>query len=133
MLKDIAGKYYFENNCNCAEALLRGADEYYGLGLAPDAYKLVSAFGGGMGCGKACGAVCGAMAVIGKMHVETVAHEQEGFKELCAGFVAKAEEALGSIECSELVPRFKTEERRCGATVEITADVLEAYLKEQGK
>ncbi|MBQ6693002.1 MAG: C-GCAxxG-C-C family protein [Clostridia bacterium] len=133
MLKDHADQFYFEHNCNCAEAVLRGADECYGMNLGAEEHKLLSAFGGGMGCGKACGAVCGALAVIGKRNVKTVAHEEEGFKELCAGFVAKAEEKLGSIECSDLVPRFKTEERRCAATVELVSDLLEEYLKEQGK
>ncbi len=133
MLKDHAAQYYFDHNCNCAEAVLRGADEFCGLKLGAEDYKLLSAFGGGMGCGKACGAVCGALAVIGKLNVKTVAHEEEGFKELCAGFVAKAEEKLGSIECAEIAPRFKTEERRCAATVELVSDLLEEYLKEQGK
>ena len=30
MLKDIIGKYYFEQNYNCAETILRAGNEYYG-------------------------------------------------------------------------------------------------------
>ena len=33
MLKDIFEKYYFDGNYNCAETMIRAANEYYSLGL----------------------------------------------------------------------------------------------------
>ena len=66
MLRDNVKKYYLEQDYNCAETILRCIDEEYGIGLTEDDFKLVSAFGGGMGCGSSCGALCGAMAALGR-------------------------------------------------------------------
>ena len=55
MLRDNVKKYYLEQDYNCAETILRCIDEEYGIGLTEDDFKLVSAFGGGMGCGSSCG------------------------------------------------------------------------------
>ncbi len=33
MLKDVADKYYFAQNYNCAETTLHAANEHYDLGL----------------------------------------------------------------------------------------------------
>ncbi len=125
-------KAYLEEDYNCAETFLRAADEAYGLGLPGGSHRLVSAFGGGMGCGRACGAVCGALAALGYMRADGRAHATEGFGSLCAGFIDKVEEACGSIECSALMPRYRTEEARCLGTVLRVAEVFEAYVAETG-
>ena len=57
-------RYYLEKDYNCAETILRAANEEYHLGLNEDSFRLVSGFGGGMGCGGTCGALSSAMAVI---------------------------------------------------------------------
>lgn len=93
-------------------------------------HKLVSGFGGGMGCERTCGAVCGALAALGYLRANGRAHATEGFRELCAGFVAKVEQECGSIECSALMARYRTEETRCLGTVLRVADILDAYLEE---
>ena len=51
-------------------------------------------------------------------------------KELCAGFVAEFEKAMGcdSLNCAAIAPKYKTPERRCQAAVEVAADALEAYI-----
>ena len=46
--------------------------------------------------------------------------------------VAALREALGGADCREIAPRLKTRETRCLRTVELAADALEAYLKENG-
>ena len=58
MIRELVPKYYLEQNNNCAEALLRAADEALSLGLPPESFRLVAGFGGGFGCGRTCGAVC---------------------------------------------------------------------------
>ncbi len=65
-MKEKARNYFLEQDCNCAESVLRAANDTYQLGVSQEDITLVSAFGGGMGCGKTCGALCGAMAVLGK-------------------------------------------------------------------
>ena len=55
MLRDYVKKYYLEQRRNCAESLLRAANEAYGLNLTEADFALLSGFGGGMGCGSVCG------------------------------------------------------------------------------
>lgn len=56
---------YFQNGLFCSEAVLRGFNEAYNLGLKEDQYKISTAFAGGLGeAGCACGAVTGCIMVI---------------------------------------------------------------------
>lgn len=126
MLRDIAVKYY-DDNCNCAEALLLAANDQYNLGLTERDIHLVGAFGGGMGCGRTCGALCGMIAALGAMRITTRAHASEGLRELSASLVKAFEDKLGSTECAELMAKYKSPERRCGLTVELAADVFEEF------
>lgn len=130
MLSEHIKKIYLEGDYNCAESILLAANEEYDLNIPKDSYKLLSPFGGGMGCGKACGAVCGALAVLGYMNVDGRAHATEGFKDLCANFVAKVEQECKCIDCSVIKPQFFVEGQRClGAVIRI-GELLEEYIKE---
>ncbi len=129
MLADVAERLYTEGDYNCAEAVLLAANEVYGFGLDPrTAHRMVSAFGGGMGCGQLCGAVAGAMAALGLAKVEGRAHTTEGFRDLCADTTAKLREALGGLDCAQLKPIYSKTEKRCAVTVRIACDVLEKQL-----
>ena len=129
MLRDNVKKYYLEQDYNCAETILRCIDEEYGIGLTEDDFKLVSAFGGGMGCGSSCGALCGAMAALGRLTVKTRAHATEGFKDTCADLVDEFRKKLGNTDCSELVKIYKKDDVRCLETVCLAADVFEEFYK----
>ena len=129
MLADVAENYFLQGDFNCAESVLLAANEVYELGLDKDTcHRLVSAFGGGMGCGLLCGAIAGAMAALGQAAVTERAHVTDGFKELCADTAAKMEEALGSVNCSVIKPELFVEGRRCAETVRRAADVLEKQM-----
>ena len=131
MLAETAKKYYLEGDYNCAESVLLAANEAYGLGLDPDTcYRLVSAFGGGMGCGSVCGALAGAMAALGQVAVTGRAHATEGFKDLCAGFVAAFEKELGAQDCKTLKERYFAEGSRCLQTVVLACGVLEKQMEQ---
>ncbi len=129
-MEDRVYDYFINRDYNCAETLLRVANDEYSLGLWEEDFKLVSAFGGGLGCEKTCGALCGAMAAIGYLKVTGRAHATENFKELCSGFVQKFEHDLGSINCDALKLKYRNEETRCLKTVVLAAHTLDAYLKE---
>ena len=129
MLADVAENYFLQGDFNCAESVLLAANDVYELGLDKEScHRLVSAFGGGMGCGLLCGAIAGAMAALGQAAVTERAHVTEGFKELCADTAAKMEEALGSVNCSVIKPELFVEGRRCAETVRRAADVLEKQM-----
>ena len=134
MLADVAERYFLEEDYNCAESLLLAANEYYALGLDADmCYRLVSAFGGGMGCGSVCGALAGSMAALGQVCVDGRAHTTEGFKAICSGFVAKFEEKLGSQMCSDIKPALFVEGKRCAQAVRLAGEALEAQMQELGR
>ena len=130
MLAEIAEKYYLEGDYNCAESVFLAANEAYGFGLDPDTcLKLVSAFGGGMGCGKLCGAVAGSMSSLGFAAVTGRAHATEGFRDLCADTAAELESALGSTECVQVKPAFFNPETRCLGAVKAACAVLEKHME----
>lgn len=132
MLKEKAYKYFISKDHNCAESVLLAVSEEYGLDIGAEEMKLVSAFGGGMGCGKLCGALAGGMAALGKLAVNERAHATENFGALCSGLCEKFKTVLGSTECAELKPIYREDDVRCLKTVELGLDVFEAYAKEQG-
>ena len=117
---------------NCAETVVRLGNERYCLGLPEEAFRLLSGFGGGMCVGKTCGAVTGAIAVLGKLAVNDRAHHTENWDELVGGLFDAMNEAFGATDCDDIVPKYRTEEERCCATVDLALEVLDAYLKENG-
>lgn len=130
MLKEIAGKYYLEKKCNCSEALLYAANEYYDLGLSVESLKIMGGFGGGMGCKTTCGALSGSIAALSCMFMQGKAHETPDMMKISGGFVKKFEEKLGDTLCSVLEAQNKTPETRCVKTVELAAEALEEYVAE---
>ena len=132
VLNDKAYEYFITKDHNCAETALLAISEEYGLGIGPEEMKLVSAFGGGMGCGKLCGVLAGSMAGLGKLAVKEKAHATENFGPLCAGLCENFEAGLGSINCAELKAMYRNDEVRCLKTVELGLDVFEAYAKNKG-
>ena len=67
MLKDTVMKYYLEQDYNCAESIIRGANEYYGLGLDEKALLAFGGFGAGCYAGRLCGACAGGIAAVSSM------------------------------------------------------------------
>ena len=132
MLKDKAYEYFITKDHNCAETALLAISEEYGLNIGPEEMKLVSAFGGGMGCGMLCGVLSGSMAALGRLAVNGRAHATENFGPLCAGLFEAFKTGLGSVKCEELKAMYRNDEVRCLKTVELGLEVFEAYAKEKG-
>ena len=132
MIKSKAYEYFITQDHNCAETALLAIRDAYGLDIGPEEMKLVSAFGGGMGCGMLCGVLAGSMAALGKLAVNGRAHATEGFGPLCAGLYENFNTCLGSTKCEELKRMYRNDEVRCLKTVELGLDVFEAYAKEKG-
>lgn len=132
MLKDKAYEYFITKDHNCAETALLAISEEYGLNIGPEEMKLVSAFGGGMGCGMLCGVLSGSMAALGRLAVNGRAHATENFGPLCAGLFEAFKTRLGSVKCEELKAMYRNDEVRCLKTVELGLEVFEAYAKEKG-
>ena len=130
MLREKAEKYYLEGNYNCAEAVLRAANEVYALALDEDALRLAGGFGGGMGAGETCGALSGAVMALSALLIKDRAHTTPDFREACAAYVARFGAEFGSLACREIKPRCAREGYRCLEAVLRAASLLEDFVAE---
>ncbi|MDO5783782.1 MAG: C-GCAxxG-C-C family (seleno)protein [Eubacteriales bacterium] len=128
MLKERATEYY-NQNYNCAETIIRAANDEYGLGLSEEAMRLSGGFGGGMGCGKACGALCGGICAISAKLIETSAHETPELRAKCTALVAAFNRILGDTECKNLMRKYKKPDVRCLNTVLLGCEALESVME----
>ena len=63
---------------------------------------------------------------------EDQGHDCAELKPLTQTVVGQVRQRLGSLRCEEIKPRLFQPERRCAATVENCADVLETVLRDAG-
>ena len=123
-----------EQDYNCAERILYGANQAYELGLPKEALKLSAGFGGGMGIGSVCGALTAGIMVLGSLFVAERAHESERIKDLEGELLQKYREAMGDIECKPLKDKYRTEQEKCKRVIMAAAGVLdEIVLRERGE
>ena len=124
-LREKAAYYYFTLGKSCAEGILLAANDVYDLKLTEGEVQLFAGFRTGMGCGSTCGGLTGAIGVLSRMY-----GRREDFNALCGEFVAFFEEKLacGTIDCTPLAAKYKNEQTRCTAAVELSADALEAFI-----
>lgn len=127
-LGERAKEYYLDQGLNCAVSVLMGASDTYNLGLKLDDAKLVTAFGGGMGCGNLCGALAGAMAALGKVYLPEGEMYNPQFKDVCSGFVTAFTEKWGTTLCAPIKEANVTPEARCSKTVLETGNMLQEYI-----
>ncbi len=63
---------YQQQGSNCAETVVKAADEYFSLHMPEEVYRMVSVLGGGVGgTGCLCGALNGACLVLGYLSGRT--------------------------------------------------------------
>ena len=130
MLKERARDYYQEKDCNCAETIIRAANDEYGLGINEEGLKAFGGFGGGMQCGSICGAVCGGIGAISAKEIETNAHHTETLSPKCQAMMNGFKEKFGSAFCTKVrKENFEKNGSQCWKVVEGAAEVLEKIMK----
>ncbi len=130
MLKDLYEKYYYDNNYNCAETLIRAANEYYDLGLGDHDMIAYGGFGAGIQTGNICGAIISAVAVLSVKYIESKAHESRDIKPVTTMLIRKFNEKYGSVLCKDIKPQSFEPDIRCKHTIESACDLLEQTIKE---
>ena len=133
MLKDLYEKYYFTQNYNCAETMIRAANEYYGLGLHEKEMKAYGGFGGGIQSGNTCGAVLSAVSVLSLKVIEKKAHDSANIKPVVNMLIGEYKKKYGSIMCKDIKNVCFLPEVRCRATLETSCDILESVIAEFDK
>lgn len=129
MLKEKAEAYYLQGY-NCAECIIRAANDVYQLDLDEAALRMSAGFGAGMQVGDVCGALSGSICVISSRYVETKAHDCTALRPLCQKMVIAFQKRFSSRQCAKIKPMFFSKETRCLNTVSTAAQVLEEVLQE---
>ncbi len=133
MLKDIYSKYYYDQNYNCAETMIRAANEYYDLKLHDRDMIMVGGYGAGIQTGNTCGAILSAVSVLSMKYVEQKAHESKDIKPITTELIRRFNIKYGSILCKDIKPQSFDPQFRCKNTIEAACDILEGVLSEYGK
>ncbi len=147
MSKADNAKNFFENGCNCCQAVFLAFLNETNL-TEEEALRLSAGFGGGFGrMREVCGAVSGMTMVLSNRFASADPADHEKKKELYA-LIQKAagefKEENGSIICRELlglsgqnsspVPEERTKEyykkRPCAELVKCAAEIAEKYLEQ---
>lgn len=128
MLKDLLGKYYFDQNYNCAETILRAGNEYYDLGLHDYDMKLVAAYGAGIQSGNTCGAVLAGASILSMKYVEAKAHESDDIRPVVNMLIKAFNEEYSSTLCKDIKPQSFKPEYRCLKTIETSCDIIEKVI-----
>lgn len=128
MLKDLYSKYYYDENYNCAETLIRAGNEYYDLGLHDRDMIAFGGFGAGIQTGNTCGAVLSAVSVLSMKYIEKNAHTSKDIKPVTTALIREFNKKYGSILCKDIKPQSFTPEERCKNTIETACDILEQVI-----
>ncbi|MEG0701980.1 MAG: C-GCAxxG-C-C family (seleno)protein [Christensenella sp.] len=129
MLKERAYEYYKNKDCNCAEAIIRAANDEYDLGIDEKGLKSYGGFGSGMQCGSICGAVCGAMGAISAKEIEINAHKTESLAPECQAMMKGMREKFGTAFCTKLHAENYSKTDKCWKVVEGAAEILADIMK----
>ena len=129
MLKKLIEQgFYLQEDLNCAETILYGANQVYNLGLSGDCLRLSAAFGGGMGMENVCGVVTASLMVLGYLFVKDRAHQSPEIKELSREYFGRFSKELGDFNCKPLKDRYQTEDKKCYDVVLKGAEILDDII-----
>lgn len=129
----LSGGFGKEEDLNCSEKMLHGANEVYDLGISKDDLKLASGFGGGMGVGITCGIVTGAIMAFSKAFVKERAHESRLIKSIEIEFIDKFQENLKAINCISLVEKYRDPEKGCDYIILEASKIFDEIMKKYYK
>lgn len=99
---------------SCSETILRSSNEYYGLGLNENSFKMMAPFSGGMFEGDLCGIMSAAVSVLGILYTDGVAHTSPILVEVVTTYKHRFKGLFGSMECNELVETKRDPVSGCG-------------------
>jgi C_GCAxxG_C_C family probable redox protein len=123
--------YGQDQDFNCAEKILYGANEAYQLGLSHDALKMAAGFGGGMAIEDVCGALTASIMVLGRLFVKGNAHESTRIKDLTTELFKSYRKEMSEIDCAPLKAKYRTEEFKCRDVILKAAQVLDGIVQRE--
>lgn len=119
---------------NCAEVLIRAANDQYDLKLSDDSFRMLQGFGAGFYSERTCGAFSGALAALGVLYTEERPSDQAKMTRAAKLLVSEFEEEFGSINCDYIKAHHRDPVSACNPvkirTAEVFNRVVEAIEKE---
>lgn len=119
---------------NCAEVLLRAANDNYVLNLNDDHYKMLQGFGAGFYSGKTCGAFSGSLAALGILFTEERPSDQAKMIQAAKLLVKEFENEFGSLNCDYIKEHHRDAVTACNPVklraAKVFNRVVEAMEKE---
>ena len=116
-----------EEDLNCAEKMLYGANTVYNLGIDKSDLKLAAGFGGGMGL------LTGAIMAFSKAFIIERGHESTFLKELEFEFVSRFKELTSHTDCTPLKEEYRDPIDGCDYIIfeaaKIFDDIMQRYYK----
>lgn len=127
-LKELV-KGYYKEGFNCAEAMLRGANEYFELGLTGDTLKMASGFGKGMFALSTCGVISGSIMVMGYRYGRDDSSQKAKVNIMAKEFTEQfRDKTNSSLECKELL-KLREPKEGCIFVLESGCQILEDIMK----
>jgi len=98
---------------NCAEALLRAANDKYDLNLSDESFRMLQGFGAGFYSGRTCGAFSGSLAALGVMYTQERPSDQAKMTRAAKLLVEEFEKEFGSLDCEYIVAHHRDPVTAC--------------------
>lgn len=117
-----------QEDFNCAEKILYGANQVYHLGLSPESLKMSAGFGGGMAIGSVCGTLTASIMVLGILFVKDKAHESQRIKNLTQELFTTYQAEMEEINCDPLKAKHRTAEFKCKKVIAKAAEILDNII-----
>ena len=128
----LASGYGIKERYNCAEKMLFGANEAYGLGMSRQHLLTASCFGGGMAVGGTCGVISGALMVLGLLTVKDHAHEGTLSQQVAASYIQAFRKAYKADQCAVLKPVYTVPDRSCESMIITGGRILDTVIQQYG-
>lgn len=114
---------------NCAEKIIRAANQKHNLELNESALTMMSGFGSGLKIQSVCGLYSASVAALGVIFTEEKSKTSPILKLAQTDFSKKFEEKFGHIHCSDLRNKEKNERIiPCNELALDTADILDEVV-----
>lgn len=120
----------YHQGYNCAEAMIRAANEVYGLNISSDDIKLFSGYGLGMGSLLTCGLATVGVAIFSRITVIDKAHDTPQFMAEVHRYMEGFAQAVGSNSCDALRKLQYDRVTKCEKSVRLACQYTEQFLQQ---
>src|SRR5665647_3312591 len=109
---------------NCAEVMLRAANDKYGFNLSEESFRMLQGFGAGFYSERTCGAFSGSLAALGVLYTEDRPSDQAKMTKAAKLLVKEFEKEFGSLNCDYIKAHCKDPVSGCNPVKLRTAEAF---------